>query len=155
MRGILHSPLVQRPRPVLRSQRAKEGRLPKSKHKADRHHEDFLKNAAHELRTPVSSISSAIEVLQAGAKNDPDARDRFLGHIEQATGQLERLLDAILVLARARSGEEEPDVSAVPLEPILQRVLDSVTPHIGVVLEKDSPHGLVVATNPRLLEQLL
>ena len=131
--------------------------MPKREHEAgrDRHYEDFLKNAAHELRTPVSSISSAIEVLQAGAKNDPEARDRFLAHIEQATGQLERLLDAILVLARAQSGEEEPAVSAVPLEPILQRVLESVTPHVGVVLEKDSPHGLVVATNPRLLEQLL
>ena len=39
--------------------------------------QDFVKNAAHELRTPVSAISSAIEVLQDGAKNDPEARDRL------------------------------------------------------------------------------
>ena len=127
----------------------------KPKRGSEAHHEDFLKNAAHELRTPVSAISSAIEVLQGGAKNDPEARERFLGHIEQATGRLERLLDALLVLARAQSGQEEPAISRVPLEPVLQQVLDGVTPHVGVALEIDSPHGLTVDTNPRLLEQLL
>jgi signal transduction histidine kinase len=131
--------------------------LPKRKPNTgwEKHHEEFLKNAAHELRTPVSSISSAIEVLQRGAKNDPEARDRFLTHIEQATERLERLLDALLVLARAQSGEEEPTVSRVPLEPILRQVFEGVTPNIGVALETDSPRGLVVVTNPRLLEQLL
>jgi signal transduction histidine kinase len=121
----------------------------------EKHHEEFLKNAAHELRTPVSAISSAIEVLQAGAKNDPADRDRFLAHIERATGRLERLLDALLVLARAQSGDEEPAVSRVPVEPILRQVFEGVTPHVGVTLETDSPRGLVVTTNPRLLEQLL
>jgi two-component system, OmpR family, phosphate regulon sensor histidine kinase PhoR len=129
--------------------------LPQREPDTERHHEEFLKNAAHELRTPVSAISSAIEVLQAGAKNDPADRDRFLTHIERATGQLERLLDALLVLARSQSGDEEPAVSRVPVEPILRQVFEGVTPHVGVALETDSPRGLVVTTNPRLLEQLL
>jgi len=121
----------------------------------EKHHEEFLKNAAHELRTPVSAISSAIEVLQTGAKNDPADRDRFLAHIERATARLERLVDALLVLARAQSGEEEPALTRVPLEPIIRQVFEGITPHVGVALETDAPRGLVVATNPRLLEQLL
>ena len=121
----------------------------------DKHHEDFVKNAAHELRTPVSAISSAIEVLQDGAKENPVERDRFLGHIEDATARLERLLDALLILARAQSGEEKPAVSAVPLEPIMHQVFEGVVPHGGVDLETEVPSGLSVTTNPRLLEQLL
>lgn len=117
--------------------------------------QDFVKNAAHELRTPVSAISSAIEVLQDGAKDDPQARDRFLSHIEQATARLERLLDAVFVLARAQTGEEQPALSTVPLEPALRQVFGGITPHAGVSLEIDAPPGLAVATNPRLLEQLL
>jgi two-component system phosphate regulon sensor histidine kinase PhoR len=116
---------------------------------------EFVRNAAHELRTPVSAITSAIEVLQKGAKHDPADRDRFLAHVERATGQLERLLDALLILARAHSGEEDPGVARVPLEPILQRALESATPHAGVKLEIDVSPGLTVETNPRLLEQLL
>ena len=121
----------------------------------DQHDADFVKNAAHELRTPVSAISSAVEVLQNGAKDNPADRDRFLAHIEQATRRLERLLDALLVLARAQSGEEEPAISTVPLEPILRQVLEGVVPHVGVDLETEIPSGLSVSTNPRLLEQLL
>jgi signal transduction histidine kinase len=121
----------------------------------DKHHEDFVKNAAHELRTPVSAIASAVEVLQDGAKQNPVERDRFLGHIEQATARLERLLDALLILARAQSGEEDPAVSIVPLEPIMHQVFEGVVPHVGVNLETEVPSGLSVTTNPRLLEQLL
>ena len=129
--------------------------MPKHKPKNGLNEQEFVKNAAHELRTPVSAISSAIEVLQSGAKNNPEERDRFLGHIERATARLERLLDALLILARAQSGEEEPAFSTVPLEPVLRGVFEGVTPHVGVVLETESPPDLSVATNPRLLEQLL
>ena len=103
----------------------------------------------------MSAISSAIEVLQRGAKEDPAQRDRFLGHIEDATTRLERLLDALLVLARAQSGEEEPAVSRVPVEPVLRQVFEGVTPHVGVALETEVEPGLTVETHPRLLEQLL
>src|ERR1043166_272471 len=113
------------------------------------HHQDFLRNAGHELRTPVSAISSAIEALQRGAKEDPAQRDRFLGHIEDATTRLERLLDALLVLARAQSGEEEPAVSRVPVEPVLRQVFEGVTPHVGVALETEVEAGLTVETQPR------
>lgn len=103
----------------------------------------------------MSAISSAIEVLQSGAKDDPADRDRFLGHIEEASGRLERLLDALLILARAQAGEEQPALSSVFVEPILLQTLDGVTPHAGVALEAESEPGLVVEAHPRLLEQLL
>jgi signal transduction histidine kinase len=121
----------------------------------DEQGDDFVRNAAHELRTPVSAISSAIEVLQSGGKDDPAVRDRFLDHIERATARLERLLDALLVLARAQGGEEDPAVTTVQLEPLLQQVFEGVTPQVGVALETEAPRELAVETNPRLLEQLL
>ena len=34
---------------------------------------DFVSNAAHELRNPLAGISGAIEVLQDGAKDDPES----------------------------------------------------------------------------------
>ena len=46
--------------------------------KRERAEREFVSNAAHELRNPLAGISSAIEVLQGGAKDDPDARERFL-----------------------------------------------------------------------------
>ena len=56
---------------LIPSETVKEGRfLPKRKSVSgwEPHDEEFVKNAAHELRTPVSAISSAIGVLQNRAK---------------------------------------------------------------------------------------
>ena len=46
--------------------------------RADRMRADFLANASHELRTPLASLAGFIETLMGHAKDDPDARDRFL-----------------------------------------------------------------------------
>ena len=69
---------------------------------------EFVTNAAHELRTPLTTIIGAVEVLQAGAKDDPVERDRFLAHIEREAERLARLARALLTLARAHAGQERP-----------------------------------------------
>jgi two-component system phosphate regulon sensor histidine kinase PhoR len=40
---------------------------------------DFVANASHELRTPLASVVGFIDTLQGSARNDPAARERFLG----------------------------------------------------------------------------
>jgi len=74
---------------------------------------EFVTNAAHELRTPLTTIIGAVEVLQGGAKDDPIERDRFLAHIEREASGLRALARALLTLARAQRGQEQPRVEAV------------------------------------------
>ena len=116
---------------------------------------EFVSNAAHELRTPLTTIIGAVEVLQAGAKEDPAERDRFLGHIEREAGRLARLARAMLTLARAHSGQEPPRVEAVELAPLLREVAAGLHPHAGVAVEVEVADGLAVETNRDLLEQAL
>ena len=116
---------------------------------------EFVSNAAHELRTPLTTIIGAVEVLQAGAKDDPAQRDRFLGHIEREAERLARLARALLTLARAHAGQERPRTEPVELEPLLREVADSLRPREGVSVEVECPPGLVAAANRDLLEQAL
>jgi signal transduction histidine kinase/HAMP domain-containing protein len=116
---------------------------------------EFVSNAAHELRTPLTTIIGAVEVLQAGAKEDPAERDRFLGHIEREAGRLARLARAMLTLARAHSGQEPPRVEAVEVAPLLREVAAGLHPHAGVAVEVEVADGLAVETNRDLLEQAL
>jgi len=116
---------------------------------------EFVSNAAHELRTPLTTIIGAIEVLQAGAKEDPVSRDRFLAHIEREAGRLARLARAMLTLARAHSGQEPPRVEAVELAPLLREVAAGLRPHAGVAIEVEVPDELAVDANRDLLEQAL
>src|SRR4029078_982529 len=54
----------------------------------ERAEREFVTNAAHELRTPLATITRAIQVLQSGAKDDPAERDRFLDHIDREAARL-------------------------------------------------------------------
>jgi signal transduction histidine kinase len=116
---------------------------------------EFVSNAAHELRTPLTTIIGAVEVLQAGAKDDPAERDRFLGHIERESGRLARLARAMLTLARAHSGQEQPRAEAVPVAHLLREVASGLQPHPGVSIDVEAPDELAAQANPDLLEQAL
>jgi signal transduction histidine kinase/HAMP domain-containing protein len=113
---------------------------------------EFVSNAAHELRTPLTTIIGAVEVLQAGAKDDPAQRDRFLGHIEREAGRLARLARAMLTLARAHSGQEQPRVEPVELAPLLREVAAELRPRPHVSIEVEAPDGLAARVNRDLLQ---
>jgi signal transduction histidine kinase len=119
----------------------------------ERAERDFVTNAAHELQTPIAAIASAIQVLQAGAKENEADRDRFLDHIEAACGRLDRLTRALLVLARAQAGHERPPAELVEVEPLLRTVAHALPP--GAQITVACPEDVAVIANKPLLEQAL
>jgi len=62
----------------------------------------FTGDAAHELRTPLAVITNNADAL-AGDAGD-EARERSLSNIRQAALQMRRLMDGLLILARADEG---------------------------------------------------
>jgi signal transduction histidine kinase/HAMP domain-containing protein len=116
---------------------------------------EFVSNAAHELRTPLTTIIGAVEVLQSGAKDDPAERDRFLGHIEREAGRLARLARAMLTLARAHAGQEQPRAEPVELAALLREVAEELRPHDGVAIDVECDGALAAHVNRDLLEQAL
>ncbi len=114
---------------------------------------EFVTNAAHELRTPLSAITAAVDVLQAGAKNVPEERDHFLAHIERESARLGRLTRALLTLARAQTREQAPRLVPVEVLPLLEEVVADVAPAEGVDVEIRCPPGLAALADPDLAEQ--
>ena len=121
----------------------------------ERAEREFVTNAAHELRTPLTTISGAVQLLQGGAKDVPEERDRFLAHIEREAARLGRLARALLVLARAQTGEEVPLVEAVELRPLLEDVAAEFGPRAAVEFEIRCPAGLAALADHDLIEQAL
>jgi signal transduction histidine kinase len=111
---------------------------------------EFVRNAAHQLRTPLAGITAAVEVLQSGAKEVSGDRDRFLRHIAEHTARLTRIARALLTLARAQSGE------SIPLEPVeVRALLEQVAVHAGPAGEGriavDCSISLTARAQPELL----
>lgn len=115
---------------------------------------DFISNAAHELRNPLAGISSAIEVLQEGAKEDPAALDHFLGRLAEDAERMNRLTKSLLTLARVESiGAGETEV--VDVEAAIGDTVAAVeTPsHIDLAVEVEP--DLAAKGDPTLLRQVM
>jgi two-component system phosphate regulon sensor histidine kinase PhoR len=120
----------------------------------ERAERDFVTNAAHELQGPLAAITSAVEVLQAGAK-ETEERDLFLGHIESEALRLGRITRSLLTLARTQTGVEPPRAELIELCPMLRAIADRMKPAEGVELTVACPKDLGVLANRDLLEQAI
>jgi two-component system, OmpR family, phosphate regulon sensor histidine kinase PhoR len=94
-------------------------------------------------------------VLQSGAKEDPEARDRFLAHLDRQCTRLVRLTRSLLLLARAQALDELPAVEVVPLRPVLDAVAGGLRPGQGVEVRVECAVALASLANRDLLEQAL
>ena len=71
----------------------------------------LVADASHELRTPVTSLRTNIEVLLAEAELDPEDRRRLLSDVVEQSEELSALVNDLIELARGdQPGAETDDV---------------------------------------------
>jgi signal transduction histidine kinase/HAMP domain-containing protein len=121
----------------------------------ERAQREFVANAAHELRTPLSVIAGAVEMLQAGAKEEPVQRDRFLTNIAGESSRLGRLARALLLLARAETRAETLRVEPLPVLPLLEQAAVDAAVRPGVMIDVDCPPDLAVQAQAELAQQIV
>ena len=108
---------------------------------------EFVDNAAHELRTPLAAITSAIERLQAGARDVPRSATASSATSSSESTRLNRLASSLLVLARAQTREEQPRSEEIALRELFEELFAGLDVHAGVELVVDCP------TDPRRPDQ--
>jgi two-component system phosphate regulon sensor histidine kinase PhoR len=121
---------------------------------------DFVANAGHELRTPVSALKAAFETLVDLAEEGPaamvehgDAVGRCMNILGGHLLRLEEMLRDLLDLSRVESGEQRPiweEVTTTQLAGELRQMLAPLAAEKGVDLSLPSGEGRIV-TDRRLL----
>ncbi|MBA2619237.1 MAG: HAMP domain-containing protein [Rubrobacter sp.] len=101
----------------------------------------FLANAAHELKTPLTTILGASDLLLDGDEDDPELRRRFLGHINAEARRMQRLSETLLRLARTGFDLREPDLTAVDPNKVARRVASHMEPLVESARLKLSVEG--------------
>jgi signal transduction histidine kinase len=115
---------------------------------------EFVSNAAHELRNPIAGISGAIEVLRAGAKDDPKAREHFLSRLSEDAERVSRLTDSLLTLARIEAvGEGTSEAFDVRI--VIEEATKTVAPPEGIDLRLEVEPDLAAEGDPVLVRQVL
>jgi two-component system, OmpR family, phosphate regulon sensor histidine kinase PhoR len=88
---------------------------------------DFVANVSHELKTPIAALLGFIETLMGPARDDPLARQRFLGIMRGEAERMNRLVSELLSLSRIEMNEHQPPSGSADLGNILKTVRDSLS----------------------------
>jgi two-component system phosphate regulon sensor histidine kinase PhoR len=88
---------------------------------------DFVANVSHELKTPIAALLGFIETLMGPARDDPLARQRFLGIMRGEAERMNRLVSELLSLSRIEMNEHQPPAGRADLGNILKTVRDSLS----------------------------
>ena len=97
---------------------------------AERRKDEFLATLAHELRNPLAPIRNAVAILSRKSALDPElAWSRDV--IDRQVGQLSRLIDDLLDIARIASGKLLVRKERVALERAIDMALETSRPHIN------------------------
>ena len=75
----------------------------------------FIADVTHELRTPLTVIKGTIETLEDGALDDREGRGPLLTSMQRETDRLIRLVNELLVLARADAGSLQLEIQPLDL----------------------------------------
>jgi two-component system sensor histidine kinase VicK len=122
----------------------------------ERAEREFVTNASHELRTPVSAIVSAVEALQTGAKDSPTDRDAFVALIDRQATRLSRLIRSLLLLARAQSQQGGLQLEPVELLPLFEEIASSAETRDGEVsIQVDCAPGVAALAHTDVVEQVV
>src|SRR6476646_10789308 len=108
---------------------------------------DFVANASHELRTPLASLAGFIETLQGSARDDAQARERFLPIMQEQARRMARLIDDLLSLSRIELNAHRRPDTPVDLVPIVRQVADglqTLARDRGVTVNIDAANALRV-----------
>jgi len=90
----------------------------------------FIANASHELRTPLTLMRTAMDVVLAKPEPTRDELMSMAADVRQAVDHAERLIEALLVLARndqARALTDPLDLAAVAEDALEGRTASGIT----------------------------
>ena len=117
----------------------------------------FVSDASHELKTPLTVIMTNAELLQS-EENDRDSQVRFSANILTMSRQMRALVEQMLELARADSGQGKADLRPVDLSTLAADALlpfDPVFFEQGLMLSSQLAEGINVNGDAGRLKEVL
>lgn len=103
----------------------------------------FVADASHELKTPLTVILTNAELAQ-NPDYSPESRDRFLSSIQTVSHQMKGLIEQLLQLARADQTDTMGTFTQIDLSKL---VSDSLLPFEPIFFEAGLPLTADLAEN--------
>jgi len=93
-------------------------------HESYRQQAQFVSDASHELRTPISVIQGYARMLSRWGKDDPQVLEESIAAIQSESDYMKKLVEELLFLARGEIGRNPFDPAPLSLTALLQEVCE-------------------------------
>ena len=90
--------------------------------------QEFFSNASHELKTPITSVQGYAELLESGIIQDEVQKADFIKRIKKEAGNMNNLINDILMISRLETKEAEVLKSDVRLSILVEDIIESLEP---------------------------
>jgi signal transduction histidine kinase len=109
--------------------------------------EQFLAEAAHELRTPLA----AVRLVMEGGRASPTRAPTALTEAVQLVDHMGRLVSGLLSRARIQAGTTQPELTPLRLDQLVEQVVEELPQNSVQIIVHTAP--TVVRGDPDLLAQ--
>jgi two-component system sensor histidine kinase CreC len=121
-----------------------------------RYVEQYIHTLTHEIKSPLSAIRGAAELMDE--QMPEEKRARFLSNIRTEAGRIQNLVDRMLELSELESKKTLQNVEPVSVNALVKTVLESKEPMLsrkGLVVAFETADDLQIQGDPFLLHQAL
>lgn len=119
---------------------------------AEQMRRDFVANVSHELRSPLTVLGGFIETLQTAAREDTEARLRFLDIMAKEAQRMNRIVDDLLSLSNVEANEKVRPREMIDLADVIGSTIAALRPqieHNQIRLNYDPANGSHVIRGDR------
>lgn len=116
--------------------------------------EQYVQTLTHEIKSPLSAIRGAAELLEEDMP--PDRRDRFLKNVKNEANRIQDIVDRMLELSELETRKKLKNVETVSLNSIIKTVLESKQPMLmkkGLRAAVNADNDLTINGDSFLLNQ--
>lgn len=125
---------------------------------AERTKNELITNIAHDLRTPLTSITGYLELLSGETKLDLEVQKKYIGIAYVKTKRLEKLIEDLFGFTKLNYGKMSMHVAKVDLMKLLSQLLEEFYPsfvdkNLSYELQSNVP-AMVISADGNLLARL-
>ncbi len=91
----------------------------------------LLDSITHEFRTPLTSIKASVTSLLSAQQPDGGSQRELLTIVDEECDRLNRLVGEAAEITHLESGEFELELSAVPVDQLIEAAVDRCRPSLG------------------------
>ena len=140
----------------LARERDAQRRLVDEMQKVESFRRDFIADVSHEIKTPLTGIIGAVDLLASPDGLPPESHDRLLAMLKGEAGRLNTLAQGILSLARLERDTASGGANFAPAD--VSEIVREVVEHLrlqseekGITITVEAPESCLVVCDGQLI----